>query len=70
MDSVGRCRGAGVCISTSMQKIPGSKPGRVGSTSFCLLFSPLEKSFAEDKIIQIIGCGQERINLFFPVVAK
>ena len=39
---VGRCCGAAVCISTSMQKVPGWKPGQLGQ--FLFIFSRLEKA--------------------------
>ena len=54
--SVGRSR---VFISTSMQKVPGSKLGLV--VQFLLFFfSHLDKSFVQDKIIQIFGRGFSR----------
>ena len=51
---IGKCCGAAVCTSTSMQKVQGSKPGQVGQFLFFLV---LEKSFLQDKIIQIFGCS-------------
>ena len=38
---IGRCCGAAVSTSTSMQKVQGSKPGQVGQ--FLFIFSRLEK---------------------------